>query len=94
MDKRTKDKLARSPGEKGGKQNAQEDLHSRTGGDETKGKTQESMERRGRKGSSSAGSEEMERFGDRDEKMAGYFSTGQSPQRAVVVMEKEDIKII
>jgi hypothetical protein len=41
MDKGTKDKLARSPGENGGKQNAQEDLHSRTGGDETKRKTQE-----------------------------------------------------
>jgi hypothetical protein len=26
MDKRTKDKLARSPGENGGKQNAQDDL--------------------------------------------------------------------
>jgi hypothetical protein len=65
MDKGTKDKLARSPGENGGKQNAQEDLHSRTGGDETKGKAQEKMERRGRKGSSSARSEEMERAGDR-----------------------------
>jgi hypothetical protein len=65
MDKRTKDKLARSPGENGGKQNAQEDLHSRTGEDETKGKTQEEMERRGRKGCSSARSEEMERAGDR-----------------------------
>jgi hypothetical protein len=34
MDKGTKDKLARSPGENGGKQNAQDDLQSRTGGDE------------------------------------------------------------
>jgi hypothetical protein len=59
MDKGTKDKLARSPGENEGKQNAQ-DLHSRTGGDEMKGKTQEKMERRGRKGSSSARSEEIE----------------------------------
>jgi hypothetical protein len=42
-----------------------EDLHSRTGGDETKGKTQERMERRYRKGSASARSEEMERAGDR-----------------------------
>jgi hypothetical protein len=41
------------------------DLQSRTGGIETKGKTQEKMERRGRKGSSSARSEEMERAGDR-----------------------------
>jgi len=41
------------------------DLHSRTGRDETKRKTQERMERRSRKRSSSAGSEKMERFGDR-----------------------------
>jgi hypothetical protein len=65
MDKGTKDKFTKSPGENGGKQNAQEDLHSRTGGDETKGKTQEEMERRGRKGSSCARSEEMVRAGDR-----------------------------
>jgi hypothetical protein len=65
MDKQTKDKLASSPGENGGKQNAQEDLHSRTGGDEMKGKTQKRMERRGSKGSSSARSEEMERVGDK-----------------------------
>jgi hypothetical protein len=65
MDKGTKDKLARSPGENGEKHNAQEDLHSRTGGDETKGKTQEKMERRGRKESSSARSEKMERVGNR-----------------------------
>jgi len=41
------------------------DLHSRTGRDETKRKTQERMERRSRKRSSSAGSEKMERVGDR-----------------------------
>ena len=34
-------------------------------GDETKGETQERMERRSRKRSSSAGSEKMERVGDR-----------------------------
>jgi hypothetical protein len=45
--------------------NAQEDLHSRTGGDEIKGKTQGMMERRGSKGSSSARSEEMEKVCDR-----------------------------
>jgi hypothetical protein len=39
------------------------DLHSRTGGDETKGKTQERMERRRRKRSSS----------DRSEKMASVY---------------------
>jgi hypothetical protein len=44
MDKRAKDKLVRSPGETGGRQDAQKD-HSRTGWDETKGKTQERMER-------------------------------------------------
>jgi hypothetical protein len=36
-----------------------------TGGDETKGKTQEKMKRRGRKRSSSARNEQMERAGDR-----------------------------
>jgi hypothetical protein len=30
----------------------------------------------------------MERPGDRQKKMAGYCSTGQSPQRAVVLMEE------
>jgi len=40
-------------------------LHSRTGRDETKRKTQEKMERRSRKRSSGAGSEKMERVGDR-----------------------------
>jgi len=38
---------------------------TRTGRDETKRKTQERMERRSRKRSSSAGSEKMERVGDR-----------------------------
>jgi len=41
------------------------DLHPRTGRDETKRKTQEWMERGSRKRSSSAGSEKMERVGDR-----------------------------
>ena len=45
MDKRAKDdNLVRSPGENGG-HDAQKDLHSRSGRDETKGKTQERMER-------------------------------------------------
>ena len=65
MDKGAKDKLAGSPGENGGELYAQKDLHSRTGRDETKRKTQERMERRSRKGSSSVGSEKMERVGDR-----------------------------
>jgi hypothetical protein len=65
MDKGAKDKLARSPGENGGGQDAQKDLHSRTRWDEMKGKTQERMERRSRKRSLSVGSEKMERSGDR-----------------------------
>jgi len=44
---------------------AQKDLHSRTGRDEMKRKTQERMERRSGKRSSSVGSEKMERDGDR-----------------------------
>jgi hypothetical protein len=35
--------------------------------------------------------EKMERVGDRELKMEGYCSTGQSPQRAVVPMEEEDL---
>ena len=65
MDKRAKEKLVRSPGENGGGQDAQKDLHSRTGRDEAKGKTQEKVERGSRKRSSSAGSEKMERVGGR-----------------------------
>jgi len=61
MDKRAKDKLVRSPGENGGGEDAQKDLHSRTGRDKAKGKTQERMERGSRKRSSGAGSEEEEK---------------------------------
>ena len=57
--------MVASPGENGGEQDVQKDLHSRTVRDETKGKAQEMMERRSRKRSSSAGSEKMERVGDR-----------------------------
>jgi hypothetical protein len=64
MDKRAKDKLVRSPGENGGGQDAQKDLHSRTGRDDAKGKTQERIGGGSRKRSSSAGSEKMERVGD------------------------------
>jgi hypothetical protein len=42
-------------------------LHSRTGRDETKRKTQERMERRSGKRFSSVGSEKMERVGDSGE---------------------------
>ena len=41
------------------------DLHSRNGRDETKAKAQERMERRSSNRSSSAGSEKMERVGDK-----------------------------
>ena len=64
MDKGEKDKLVRSPGKNGG-QVAQKNLHSRSGSVKTKGKTQERTERGSRKRSSSAGSEQMERVGDR-----------------------------
>ena len=65
MDKGVKDKLVRSPGETERAKNAQKDLHSRNGRDETKGKTQERMEGGSRKRSSSARSEKMEIVGDR-----------------------------
>ena len=65
MDKRAKDKLVRSPRENGGGQDAQEDLHSRTGRGDKKGKTQERMERGSSKRSSRAGSEKMDRVGGR-----------------------------
>ena len=90
MDIRAKDKLVSPPRENGGGQDAQKDLHSRTGRDENKGKTQEKMERGSRKRSSSAGSEKMKRVGGRQEKMEGHCSTGQSPQWAVVPMEDEE----
>ena len=90
MDKGAKDKLAGSPGENGGGQDAQKDLHSRTGRDETNRKTQERMERRSGKRSSSAGSEKMERGADRQGQMERYCSTGQSPQRAVAPTEEEE----
>jgi len=65
MYKGAKDKLAGSPGENGGGQDTQNDLHSRTGRDETRRKTQKRMERRSGKRSSSAGSEKMKRISDR-----------------------------
>jgi hypothetical protein len=65
MDKRAKDKLVGSPGENEGEQDAQKYLHSRTVKGETKRAAQERMERRSRKRSSSAGSEKLERVGDR-----------------------------
>jgi hypothetical protein len=81
--------LAGSPGENGGEKKKKKDLHSRTGRDETKRRTQERMERGSRKRSSSAGSEKMERVGEGQGKMERYCSTGQSPQRAVVPTEDE-----
>jgi hypothetical protein len=35
VDKGANDKLSRSPGENGGRQDAEKDLHSRNGGDKT-----------------------------------------------------------
>ena len=49
------DKLVRSTRENGGGQDAQKDIHSRTGKDEKKRKTLEKMERGSIKRSSSAG---------------------------------------
>ena len=66
MDKGAKDKLAGSPGENGGGQDAQKDLYSTTGRDETKRKTQERMERISRRRSSSAGSEKVDTVDDRE----------------------------
>jgi hypothetical protein len=65
LDKRAKNKLVRSPGETGGGYDAQKDLHSRNGRDETKGKTQERVERGRRRRYSNAGSENIERACDR-----------------------------
>jgi len=88
MDERAKVKLVKSPGENGG-QDAQKNIHPRNGRDDTKGKTQERMERGSRKRSSSAGSEKTERVGERQGKMEGFCLTGQSPQWAVVPIEEE-----
>ena len=48
------------------------------------------MERGSRKRYSNVGCEKTERAGDRQGKMEGYFSTGQSQQWAVVPMEEEE----
>ena len=88
MDKRAKDKLARSPREGGGRQDAQKDLQELEGTrrrGRPKKRWKEEVER-----SSSAGSEKMERVGERWEKMEGQCSTGRSPQWAVVPMEEEE----
>ena len=65
MEKRAKDRLVRSPRENGKRQDTEKDLHSRTGRDMKKGKTQERIERGSRKRSSSAGNEKMQRVGGR-----------------------------
>jgi hypothetical protein len=57
-------------------------------GTRRRGKTLERMERGSRKRCSSAGSEKMERVGDRQGKMEGYCMRDQSPQWAVVPMEE------
>ena len=67
-------------------------IHSSTGREEQKRKAQKRMERGSRKRSSSAGIEEMGIGGWRQEKMEGHFSTGQSPQWAVISMEEEEVE--
>ena len=67
------DNPVKSPREYGGGQDAQKDLHSRTGRDEKKGMIQEKMERGSRKRSSRDGSEKMERVGGRQEKIGRAF---------------------
>ena len=52
------------------------------------------MERRSGKRSSRVGSEKMERDGDRQGQMERYFSTAQSPQRAVAPTEEEEYSFI
>jgi hypothetical protein len=49
MDKGAKDKLVEKKKKNEGEWDALKDLHSKTGRDETKGKTQERVERRSRK---------------------------------------------
>jgi len=92
MDRGAKDKLVGSPGENGGRQDAQKDLHARTGRVETKRKTQKRLERRSRKRSSSAGSEKMERVGNRT-KWRNTVRQAKSPQRVAVPMEEEDAEV-
>ena len=94
MDKGAKDKLAGTPGRNGRRQDAQKDLQTTTGRDETERKTQEKMERASRRRSSSAGSEKTERYSDRQKQMEGDRSTGQGSQRAVVPMEEEEVFIL
>ena len=55
-----------------------------------KGKTQERMEKRSSKRSSSAGSEKVEGVSDREGEMEGHCSTGQSPLWAVEPMEEKE----
>ena len=90
MDKGAKDKLAGSPGENAGTQDAQKDFHSRNGKGRDEEEDPEMMEKRSRKRSSSAGSEKMERGSDRQGKMERYCSTGQSTQWAVAPTEEEE----
>ena len=48
------------------------------------------MERRSGKRSLSVGSEKMQRVAERYGQMERYYSTGQSPQRAVAPTEEEE----
>ena len=89
MDKRAKDKLAWSPGENGGEQDTQKDLHPKTGSGKKKGKIQERLERENRDLQVLAVRRWRELATDR-EIMEGNCSTGQSSQRAVAPMEDEE----
>jgi hypothetical protein len=64
-----------------------------SGRDETKRKTQQRLERRRGKRSSSDGSKKMKRVGDRLGKMERHCSTDQSQQRAVAPTEEEEESI-
>ena len=90
MDKRATDKLVRSPRENGGGSDAEKCLHSRTGKEEKKRKTQEKLERGSRKRSSSAGSEKMERVGGRWEKNGRTLFHRPKPTEAPLPMEEEE----
>ena len=87
MDKRAKDKLVRSPRENGGGWDAQKDLHSRTGRDEKKGKTQEKLKEEVERDLQVLGVRRWRELVADRKKMEGHCSTGQSPQWTVVPME-------
>ena len=90
MDKRAKDKLVRSLRENGGEQDAQKDLHSRTGRDEKKVKTQEKWKEEVERDLQVLGVRRWRELVARQEKMEGHCFDRPSPQQAVVPMEDEE----